>query len=858
MRDTLRSLLMILITTAWLGGCDDGDTEPEGQIDGAMMPADAMVADAGAEPADAEVGDDAAVDQGPPPEMEPALPVEGHTLGAPVEVRVDVHGLNHIYAQDDLDLFYASGYLQAVDRLFAMDVNRRAAMGTLAEIFGPERLSGDIQARVIGFPRMARSGYDLMRELNPEDTQLFVAFTAGVNRRVAEINAGEAEAPAEYAALGAPIEPFTTIGVLANGYRLSFGFSSTFEFDLLYSLMQVLAAGASELPVFQAVGGATIMSQAELPVGPRKSLPLTGGEPHAPEALEAFRAFLRDWHANQDMGDGSNGFVINGDHTLNGRPILANDSHAGLATPNIMWPAHLNSADAGGRWDAIGMAFTGTPGVQVGHNRSLAWGATTHFADMLDVWDVQVDDEGALMGDTRVPLETREEVIRVRQPDGSFETEALAVSTVPGHGVIIPQAMLGDIPVGLIVRGELLMGFPGFEPQPDPLTYFDFARAETLDAFEDAVGTQRTGMQNWMAITAEGMRFITRGLVPDRGPVEGRPSANRVMDASDASTLWNRGWLPIERYPYLDGSQPFISTANNDPWGQTLDNDPLNDEFYYGSFYSPGFRAARLLEVLPAMIADGPVDREALQALQLEVFSPWADRMIPMLDEAIASLDDDAALAEWVGRDDIRAAAEQLQLWDRQATLDSAEAALFRIWAEILGQQILADDLGLLYDAISEEEPVYVAKFSLLTLEQRIESLLDAPREVVLISALDAALEVLAERPGLTWGELHRAVFRTPDRRETLLATPGDDSSLNVAQSQCSDADGIAEHCRTTAGAVFRFVTHIADDGVPESRFSCPDCLPDSTPGWAAGEFIDLPFRRADVEAATAEVFTIE
>ncbi len=855
-RPTARLLTPILLGALLAAtlGCDDTDADPP--ADGA--PGDmAPTVDMGPT---ADMGPPA--DMGPAPDAGPPVPPYD-ALAEPVEIIIDQSGLAHIYAQNDLDLFFAAGYQQAVDRLFAVEMGRRQAVGRLAEVFGPEGRSGDLQARVIGFQRLAAATLRHIATVGPDEARYFAAFAGGLNRRVAEIRAGEAPAPPEFAALGIEPEPFAPDELLAIGVRITFGFSSTLEFDLLYSLLDRLAPGGAEVRVFEPIGDAFVMGIADdaeaardgTPKQARDAIDLTPAEVDA--AVEAVAAFVRRWRQDLDVGDGSNCWVVHGDHTESGRPLLANDSHAALLDPNIMYPVHLDSASAGGSWDAIGMAFTGVPGVQVGHNRRVAWGATTHFADMLDLWDVQISDGMAQVGGEAIPVEEIVETFAVRQPDGTLVDEQITVQTVPGHGRIVPPAMLEGIPVGVVVRGALMIGWPGFEPRLDALSYFDMARAADVDAWVEAVRLQSTGMQNWMAADADGMRYQTSGLVPDRGPRGERPTPNQVMDAADPTTLWIRGYLDPDALPALDGTQPYMYSANNDPWGHTADNDPLNDDFYYGSFYSPGYRAATLEARLPALLAEGPMTRERSQALQLDVYSPWAEELIPMLTEAVAAIDGAPDLADYAERDDLRAAAERLQLWDRHMTRASTEATLFRMFGEYAARRLLADDLGLLLDAIATEQPVFLAKFAMLALRYETASLLDMPRDAALLAAFDEALAVFTARGEPAWGDVHRAVLRAPDRTTRALSTPGADSNLNVAQSRCWDGEGFADTCETTGGAVYRFVTGFADDGTPEADFACPACLPGSDEPWIEGGFIRLPFRRADVEAAAAETHTL-
>ena len=367
------------------------------------------------------------------------------------------------------------------------------------------------------------------------------------------------------------------------------------------------------------------------------------------------------------------------------------------------------------------------------------------------------------------------------------------------------------------------------------------------------------GMQNWMGASADGWRYLSHGDVPDRGPLGERPEAYQVLDASDPSTLWTDAILPDARLPYLDGSQPFMSSANNDPWGHTADDDPLNDAFYYGSFFAPGFRALRLSQALPAQIAAGPVTIEQTQQLQMEVDNQMAARLLPGLMLAIDAIATDPDLAEWRDRPDLIEAAATLSGWDTRATTDSQPAALFKIWWEFLARNMLLDDMGPLYEAIAEEQPIYLGKFVLLALELEEEELLDGSPAALMVQSLSDALGVLtADGEAPTWGDLHRARLRRPDNTVRDLVTGGDGTTLNVAQSRCLDGDVLRDVCASRVGAVYRMVTHFDDAGRPIMDFNCPACRPDGDPDWIDGVYRRLRFTRDEVDANTVQTVIID
>lgn len=781
-------------------------------------------------------------------------PLVDYSLQAPVDITFDDQNVPHIYARSDLDAVFAEGYQEATDDLYPLELTKRAATGRLAEVLGEQALQSDEQALTFQFAEMGSRSARLLMQERPGDYNLLVAYAAGINRRIAEVNHGEAAKPDGFATLGFDPETWTVDDVYAIGERIQFGFSNTFSFDLLATLLGKLVNHADELPIYEPFGSAFYVKDgAEAGKRTRSApLPAQSGGIDAAQVRALFAALgrVRRFHGD---GEGSNSWAVSGASTDNGRPYLANDSHGPLTDPNLMHLQHLDSTSGGGTLDVIGLSYLGLPLVHVGHNRSIAWGATTNFADTMDLWDVSVAGDTVDLGGKSVAVETTTKTISVRAADGSIHEQAFDVRVVPDRGVLLPAAIL-PVPKALLAKGELLLGWPGFEPTAELSMFAGFDRAANLDDFEDAVGLQRIGMQNWIAASADGIRLRVHGLVPDRGPLAGRPHANVILDGSDATTLWTGAYLPDSHLPRLDGSQPFIVTANNDPWGHTADNDPTNDDFYYGSFYAPGFRAQRITSRLGELIGGGPVTRDAMQSLQTEIKSTLAEEMLPLLHDAMAAVGSDPDLDAFAGRSDLVDAAARLDAWDRRMSRDSAEAALCRVFLAYLSKRTLSGPMGLLFHGIDDAQPVTMQKVNLLVHEQRLDAFLGGKQRVDLVGALADAVDELDKRGvtlghPVTWGDLHEAVFKKPDLTDpTIRVTDGDDSTLNVAQSRCWDNDALADHCTTTGGAVYRLVDGFDEDGTPVATYDFPMGNAGSTDDWVNERYAPLRFRRSDVE----------
>lgn len=786
-----------------------------------------------------------------------------YTPTATVEVVTDDRGIRHLYAQNDADLFWAAGYQIAEDRLFQLDTWRRLSRGTLAEVQGEDEVDSDLAARTFAFGRYACESVAWMAQDRPEDIALVVAYVEGLNRRIAEVQAGEAEPPPEFTALGYAPEAWTILDVFTIGRRINLGYSNSVEFDLLYGLMTELVANFEDFPVF-APGAPRYITTDTAPEAVARPAPRRGAargtgtlDAASAEGIRQGLATMRDAFG---MGPGSNNWAVNGAYTDNGRPLLANDPHSGYDNPNTLWQVHLNSADAGGTFDVIGFAFPGVPGVQLGHNRALAWSATTAMADQTDLWAVTVDDGAVNLGGKSVAVTEEEEIIRVKLDDGSVEERAFTIRRVEGYGVILPEDLLPVPPT--IFGGELLVNWVGFQPTDEIFGYFDFDRAQDLDDFEAAVDYEKVGLHNWVGATAEGIRYRVHGWLPQRGEAGARPPVNRVMDGTDASTLWTGQYMDTELLPRLDGTQPFIVTANNDPFGITDDNDPLNDERYYASFFAPSFRADRIHAELDRLVAEGPVTAEQMMTLQLDSYSSLAAGLVPHLDAAVARIDTDEDLAEYRGRADLVEAAARLSAWDRHMDRDSEEAALFRAWEGYVAKRTLASDLSILFGSVEEAQAVAIAKINLITYDQDLQSILRGNTDRHLLAALDDALEwtrARAAEEGVpwTWGVAHAASFEPVWGELTYVAVDGDDSAVNVSQCAFWDGSEPADVCVAPEGAIFRQVTTFDAEGTPVMWASVPFGGDGDVSRWQAGTYDVVPFARADVDARATTTGTL-
>src|SRR5438067_9688518 len=294
----------------------------------------------------------------------------------------DRNGIAHIQARNEHDLFFLQGFVHAEDRLFQMDVSRRRAAGTLAELLGPAALPGDVLLRTFGLRRAAERSLPIQSDRARAAGE---AYAEGVN---AFLSRGLL--PPEYVALELTrIPPWTVVDSIAVGKLIAFGLSFDLDdIDRTTALISFQKAGAALgfdgtalffEDLFRSAPfdpASTIPDALQAPPshshrGPSVDAPAL--HPRTVEMAAQFLgqvkgdAFLRRLVGREDR-DGSNQWAIAGRNTEKGHPLLASDPHLSLGAPSTFYPVHLQSPTL----DAIGNSFAGAPFVIVGHNARVA------------------------------------------------------------------------------------------------------------------------------------------------------------------------------------------------------------------------------------------------------------------------------------------------------------------------------------------------------------------------------------------------------------------------------------------------------------------------------------------------------
>ncbi|BAM00476.1 MULTISPECIES: penicillin acylase family protein [Caldilinea] len=575
----------------------------------------------------------------------------------PVEILRDKHGVPHIYAQTEADLYRALGWVHAQDRFWQMEQARRTAQGRLAEIFGEPALDADRFCRIIGFQRAAEADE---AALDAETHQLIAWYVEGVNAYLA---ARPGRVSAEHNLLRVPVEPWRVVDTLAAAKVLAWSMSGNWQSELTRLLLhqRLDAYSAANLEPDYPAEAPIVMAG----VGSAEQMRLQS----AAGLLLSQYEQVRQWLGGEQIGQGSNSWVLAPKRSLNRRPLLCADPHLNVQLPAMVYEAHLSGPDT----EVSGMTFPGMPGVFIGHNNSIAWGLTNAQVDTQDLFIERMHPEQLFhfaKGAQWEEAQVLDETIQVRR--GAPHTERIVITR---HGPLINgfirQAMgSANSP---IEETWLALQWTGHFPGTVLTSVLKLNRAEDWQEFRKALALWTSPPQNVTYADARGnIGYQMAGRVPRRGVNLGLVPAPGWSPDFD----W-QGWIPVEELPHLYNPESgVIVTANNKIVGDDYPH-------FLGLEFDPGWRAARIEQMIAEKERFTIRDMEEMQqdtgSLLARAFLPWFTLLY--------------SEDPWE-----KVALQALRKWNWRMDTDSAAALIFHYLLENVLDMTFGDKLGAALD----------------------------------------------------------------------------------------------------------------------------------------------------------------
>ncbi len=780
-------------------------------------------------------------------------------LDGRVEVLVDPWGVHHIYTMEENpdDLAYIQGYITASHRMFQMDFFRKVAEGRLAELLGTSLdssvLETDLFLRTmfLSYERGAVEHiYDVLTDelavRFPDKFHLMERFVEGVNAYIDYLNdeAAENQWPQVHQLLNFllgndyVLEHMTVNQILALGRVQQYDLSNTVSEEIDRKADFLGVAGAEGLGTVPE-GSLQDLYRAE---PPDHATILKPGEPYyfgpgpaetagwaadAAADSEALRtALARIQRVEQVLRGGapkpySNNWVVSPGLTASGFAILCNDPHLGLKNPSIFYPVHAdNKTFSGGTLNFSGCTFPGVPGLMLGQNESLAWGGTVVNYDVTDVYEEVVtivgDAKFVTYNGEQVPVLTTTQRFNIRGGDPvEFD-----VDFVPQHGPQLPGDPDAADP-GLTPENNMTVQWTGHYITDDLAAFMGLLEAGNMDEFFASVANFGVGAQNFVGADTNGeIGYYPHALVPVRKPgalthenppympLPGTGGYEWEMDTATRPRFLTPEQVPQARNP----DRGWLLTANNDIVGQTIDNDALNDPFYYAYHFDEGFRNDRATELLMDLDATQR-DLENMKVIQADHVSLMANRVRPYFLEALAN---QAAISANPGADPARIEQARgiVAAWDLRCqagikdelndddptpedVASSIASSIFFVWLNIMIEDAIGDELEAsgadmgsadlsraivhILDDVNEPagSPHYVHTLG-PDGQSRLWNNIDTPeqetRDDIMVQAMVTALAELEDRMGTPlmdawrWGEIHRLTLKLEGLGGTIMA----------------------------------------------------------------------------------------
>ena len=772
-------------------------------------------------------------------------------LQSPVEVIRDRYGVNHIYAKNEHDLFFAQGFCAARDRLFQFELWRMQATGTAAEVFGERELKRDIGVR-----RFKYRG-NLTQELNhyhPNGEKIIRAFTDGVNAYIAQALQEPAKLPLEFKLLGILPKPWTPEVVVSRHQGLlgnigeeinvarqvaTVGPNKTRDLD-------VFEPGEPSLTIDPAIDQARLFDPVtELYDAYRSNIKfaptdlVTASNPN----LEQFRSL-----AAQDDADlekmtnggviGSNNWIVSGPLSQSGYPILANDPHRALSAPSLRYMVHLNapglSADEPG-WNVVGGGEPTIPGISIGHNDFGAWGLTIFAIDGEDLYVYELN-----------PANKRQ-----YKYQGQWEDMRVIKDTIHVKGakdVYVDHLYTRHGPIsymdeknnkGYAIRCAWLE--PGGAPYLASLridqaaNWSEFRQACSFSHIpgENMIWADRAGNIGWQAVGVAPIRKNWSGLVPVPG---------------DGRYEWS-GYLPITSLPHVfNPEKGYWATAN-----ENLVPHDYEHNNAIGANWADTYRADRINEVLGSGRKHSQAD---MMRLQFDYTSIPARTLVPLLKDLHAN------------NPKTEQARQLLTDWNFVLDKNSIAGGIYVAWENKLRQNVVPLFVPPHAQSLFKFIPVTRVIEWIVTVRPEFGSDPLAARNQFLIDALDGAIADLSKKLGpdikkwqygqasyhhvLIKHPLSNAVDETTRRRLEVGPLPRGGYGSTPGMTGGSD--------NQTSGASFRIVVDTKDwdtsmftnapgqSGNPDSPF-----YRNLFPIWANDQHFPVYFSREKVEMSAAE-----
>ena len=682
-------------------------------------------------------------------------------LDGPVDIYRDTFGVPHIYASSTNDLFFAQGYVHAQDRFWQMDFWRHIGSGRLSEMFGESQLETDQFLRTLGWARVVEQE---LTQLDPQSLAILDSYAQGVNAYLADHTGSELSL--EYAVLKLlnpdyQVEAWQPLHSLTWAKAMAWDLRGNMDDEIERAILlkslgaervaELFPPYPAEHPLIVTRGnGESILDRGAAVSAGFASVVTSLDSPLSNLAvrIDALDGLI----GPSGSGVGSNSWVVSGERTSTGKPLLANDTHLSAQMPSIWYEIGLHCTPQVETcpFNVTGFSFAGAPGVIIGHNARIAWGFTNLGPDVMDLYIEKLNpanpDQYEVNGEW-VDMVKVQETIQIA---GGEPVELTVRYT--RHGPVVSETY-GKLDgfseaagVELPASYAISLRWTALEVSHTFPAIWRLNQAGNWDEFRRAMSLFDVPSQNTVYADVDGnIGYQSPGKIPVRASGDGWLPVPGWTDEYE----W-MGYIPFKEMPYaFNPPQGYIVAANNAVVGPDY-------PYFITAEWNYGYRAARIMEMIAAHA--GPIDVAWMQAMQGDNLDLNAKILTPYLPQA-----------QW-GRPILAQTFELLQTWDGQNSMDSAGAALFAVFWKNLLAATFHDDLPEAYYPEGGSRWIQVVR-NLVEQpnspwwDDRTTPGLVETRDEILLRAFTSAVDELEKTQGKdpskwAWGDLHTLTLR--------------------------------------------------------------------------------------------------
>lgn len=680
------------------------------------------------------------------PKIEGEISLKG--LKSEVKIFRDDFGIPYIEAQNEDDLFFALGFVHAQDRLFQMDITRRAGMGRLAEILGSQALEFDLMFRTTGFNELAKKLYENASE---ESKKICKAYTNGINSYL-EKNSGNFSI--EFDLLDYQPEKWEPYQVYLIARLVAWELNLGWWVDVVYAQMQNKLPQekiAQLIPDYPA-NAPTIIST--LPTSNHKKLSDKSGSNYQQKnftnkEVEFLKNFfesnikLRKFLGFNQTYSGSNSWAVSSQLSESGKPILANDPHLMYSLPSKWYIVSLNSPTL----KVSGVTIPGSPSIVIGKNENLAWGLTNLMLDDCDLFIEQIDATGLkyFVDGNWKNLEVRTDTIKVKD---SSDVIIQIKSTHRGPIINSGNKFLTHSKF----QKSISMKWTGYELSDELLAFYRINKAKDYREFREALKFFNCPAQNFLCADSKGNIFYkSAGKIPIR-------NYSNFLFPLDGTTTENdwTSYLSFDNLPeVLNPPQGFIATNNNPPIREFSN--------VVGNLWEPSSRAERIQELLKSKTKFSVED---FKKFQNDVVSPYAKEISIQILKAFENIE--------IKNKNLKNAINLFKNWNGELKKYDPLSTVYNVFIVKLLQNTFADELGdelykqfllvgnvplrVIQKLLNDSPPDTISVFDDIS-TSKIETKNEIIRESLAKTILELEEKFGNDFLNWQWGEIHKVKF---------------------------------------------------------------------------------------------------